>query len=159
MTGDPFTGQLQECHSVESINAFLQGEAQALSKLTGSMKIARGCCVGYLFTFATAAPAMLLVLYVRMANGMFCVPDACYTAIPTCPGNKWWPCCPTPTCMSLSSFLRPYPCNTQLCQATKRIKSSHDAQALAESIASIAHFLKLVDLCTRIVPTPAIDEI
>ncbi len=56
LADDPFTGQLQECDSVESINAFLQGEAQALSKLTGSMKIARGCCVCYVFTFCHRRP-------------------------------------------------------------------------------------------------------
>jgi hypothetical protein len=55
------------------------------------------------------------------------------------------------------SFLRAYPCDIQLSQAFKGV--SDDLDALVDLLESIEHFLRRLDIYTRVPPTPAMTEI
>jgi len=49
-----------------------------------------------------------------------------------------------------------YPCDIQVNQGAKGANSNHDA--FVDLLESIGHFLKRVDIYTRIHPTPTMDD-
>ena len=55
------------------------------------------------------------------------------------------------------SFLRVYPCDIQVSQAFKGV--STDLDALVDLLESVEHFLKRLDIYTKVPPTPAMTEI
>jgi hypothetical protein len=55
------------------------------------------------------------------------------------------------------SFLRAYLCDTQVSQAFKGVSADFDA--LVDLLESIEHFLKRLDIYTKVPPTPAMTEI
>ena len=55
------------------------------------------------------------------------------------------------------SFLRAYPCDIQVSQAFKGV--SADLDALVDLLESVEHFLKRLDIYTKVPPTPALTEI
>ena len=57
----------------------------------------------------------------------------------------------------LLSLLRAYPCNVRVSQAFKGVSS--DLDALVDLLESIEHFLKRLDIYTKVPPTPAMTEI
>jgi hypothetical protein len=54
-------------------------------------------------------------------------------------------------------FPRAYPCNIQVSQAFNGV--SDDSDALVDLLESIEHFLRRLDIYTKIPPTPAMTEI
>jgi hypothetical protein len=54
-------------------------------------------------------------------------------------------------------FLRAYPCEIKVSQAFKGV--SDDLDALVDLLESIEHFLKRLDIYTKVPPTPAMTEI
>ena len=87
---------------------------------------------------------------------MFHVSDAYSIVIPACGRNTNWPRYPT-QCMCSFSFLRAYLCDTQVSQAFKGVSADFDA--LVDLLESIEHFLKRLDIYTKVPPTPAMTEI
>ncbi len=59
--------------------------------------------------------------------------------------------------MCLVSFLRAYPSNIQVSQAFKGVDS--DLDAVVELLESIEHFLKRLDIYTKVPPTEAMTAI
>ena len=59
--------------------------------------------------------------------------------------------------MCIFSFLRAYLCDIQLPQAFKGV--SADMDDLMDLLESIEHFLKRLDIYTKVPPTPAMTEI
>jgi hypothetical protein len=55
------------------------------------------------------------------------------------------------------SFLRAYPCDNQVSQAFKGV--SADLNALVDLLESMEHFVKRLDIYTKVPPTPAMTEI
>ena len=55
------------------------------------------------------------------------------------------------------SLLRAYPCDIQVSQAFKGV--SDDFDALVDLLESIEHFLKRLDIYTKVPPTPAMSQI
>ena len=56
-----------------------------------------------------------------------------------------------------SPFLRTYLCDTRVSQAFKGVTS--DLDALADLLETVEHFLKRLNIYTKVLPTPAMTEI
>jgi hypothetical protein len=56
-----------------------------------------------------------------------------------------------------ASFFRAYPCDIQLSQSFKGVTA--DLDALVDLLESIEHFLKRLDIYTKVPPTPVMTEI
>ena len=54
-------------------------------------------------------------------------------------------------------FFHAYPCDIQVSQAFKGVSADFDA--LVDLLESIEHFLKRLDIYTKVPPTPAMTEI
>jgi hypothetical protein len=156
----PLAIQLQSCHSIESTTALLQGQAQAFSKFRGRDRAIKSInnTLSILTTLSDTAILgdsiglvrhNLLVVYSTALTVFF-------SALLTCEGDTRWSrhpsrcmfCSPVPMWLSFSHHVN---------QAAKGVLDSYDA--LVDLLESIEHFLKRLDIYTRIPATAAMDEI
>jgi hypothetical protein len=93
----------------------------------------------------------------QATGGVFHVSDAYSIAIPTCGCNTYWPRYPTCCMYPFPPFLRTYLCDTRVSQAFKGVTS--DLDALADLLETVEHFLKRLNIYTKVLPTPAMTEI
>ena len=87
---------------------------------------------------------------------MFHFADSYLIVIPTCACDTYRHRYPT-HCMCIFSFLCTYLCDIQLPQAFKGV--SADMDDLMDLLESIEHFLKRLDIYTKVPQTPAMTEI
>jgi hypothetical protein len=92
----------------------------------------------------------------QATDRVFHVSDACWIVIPTCGCNTYRARYPT-RCTYLSPLLRAYLCDTQVSQAFQGVTA--DLDALVDLLETVEHFLKRLNIYTKVVPTPAMTEI
>jgi hypothetical protein len=92
----------------------------------------------------------------QATNQVYYFSDAYSIAVPTCGCNTYRPWYTT-HCMFIFSFLRAYLCDIQVFQAFKGVTADFDA--LMDLLESIEHFLKRLDIYSKVPPTPAMTEI
>jgi hypothetical protein len=156
----PLAVQLQSCHSVESITAFLQGQAQAVSNLRESDRIMKSIktSVSILSPLSTADSLADAFDLVRQKAVM-----ACFTSLtgflqtfPPAKAIQSGLAILLVVC-ALLWFIWTHPCNIQVNQAANGVISSCDA--LVDLLESTEHLLSRLDVYMRVPPTPAMDEI
>jgi hypothetical protein len=157
----PFAQQLQDCESVESITALLQEQAQAFSKFRESDKIFKS-----LKGVVSALSGVSAIPALGQAIGMvsprqpiwlvFNVSDTYSIVIHTCGCNIYWPRYST-RCMYLFLPSTYVSCDTQVSQAFKGVTA--DLDALADLLESVDHFLKRLNIYTKVPPTTSMTEI
>ena len=106
MADHPLALQLQNCHTVESITAVLQDQAQVLSEFPGSDRVMTSIqsTVSILTRLSATASLSVDIDLVRQQPLVACSTALIvFTAIPNRESNIRWPCYPT-CCMS--HFLR-----------------------------------------------------
>ena len=90
----PFAEQLQNCHTVESITALLQGQVQALDEFKGSDRILKSLknIVSVIYSLsASAALGDAIGLVRRKLLMSVRISDTSLTAITPWQSNKCWP--------------------------------------------------------------------
>ena len=92
----------------------------------------------------------------RATDSLFDVSDAYMIVIPTRRCNTYWPLYPT-RCMYIFFPLRAYLCDIHSSQAFKGVTAHLDA--LVDLLEFVEHFLKRLNIYTKVPPTPAMTEI
>ena len=92
----------------------------------------------------------------RATDWVFHASDGYSIVVPTCACNTYWPRYLT-HCMCLFHFYLRILVTYKLPQAFKGVSS--DLDALVDLLESIEHFLKRLDIYTKVPPTPAMTEI
>jgi hypothetical protein len=91
----------------------------------------------------------------RATVSLFDVSDAYSIVIPTGRCNTYWSLYST-RCMYFFFLLRAYLCDTQVSQAFKGVAA--DLDALIDLLETVEHFLKRLNIYTKVPPTPAMTE-
>ena len=104
LVNHPLAKQLDECNSLESINAVLQEQAKGLRESrgdNGKLMKSLNCSVDVLYTLSISTVLGEGVGVVRSKqSSAFLVLDCYFSAIPACEGHIRWYCHPT-RCTSL----------------------------------------------------------
>ena len=156
----PLAMQLRSCDSVESITAFLQGQAQTLSGFEGRDRAMDAIkrIVSILTRLSATASLAIDIGLVRLKALVACSTTlTAFTAIPSHESSTRWSRHPTcRMCHSLRTCVGVL-VDIRVNQAAKGVTSAYDA--LVDLLESIEHFLGRLDIYTRIPPTLAMDEI
>ena len=104
LVNHPFAKQLEECNSLDSINAVFQEQTKGFRKLrrdNGKLMKSLNCSVDVLYTLSISTVLGEGVGVVRpKQSSAFLVLDRYSSAIPACEGHIRWDCHPT-RCTSL----------------------------------------------------------
>ena len=156
----PIEKQLKDCYSLDSISSVLQEHAQRFAKSQGDNGRIMKCLnrtIYVLYTLSTSTGLGEGTALVRPTSLFsFIVPHVYLKAVPTSKGRV---CrfrnlaCRT----SVSSFMRKYPCEASVNQATKDVSTSYNA--LIDLLESIENFLGRLDIYTNIPLTAAMTDI
>ena len=156
----PLAVQLRSCDSVESITAFLQGQAQIFSGFQGHDRAMNAIKSTVSILTRLSATASLAIDFglVRLQALVTCSTAlTAFTAIPSRDGSTRWARHPTCSmCQSLRTCVGAL-VDIRVNQAAKGVTSAYGA--LVDLLESIEHFLGRLDIYTRIPPTLAMDEI
>jgi hypothetical protein len=102
LVNHPIAKQLEDCHSLDSINVILQEQAKGLCEFRGDngrlMKSLR-CSIDALYTISTVLGEGISVVHPKQSSA-FLVPDRYSPAILACESHIHWHCHPT-RCMFL----------------------------------------------------------
>ena len=159
LANHPLAEKLQICQSVESVTTLLQDQALAFGEFRGSDKImntlksvvsalSRVAATGPLGHGISMVCSRLLIrcyMFRRLFDSLFRLHMQYILASVSC--SLYVPLL----------LLHAYPCNTHVSQAFKGM--SVDLDALVDLLESIEHFLKRLDIYTKVPPTPAMTEI
>ena len=154
----PLAKQLENCNSVESITAVLQDQARAFGEFKGRDRIMKSIrrTVSFLYNLsATAALGDDLGLVRQKTLTTFHVSDILVQALRPAKAIQTGLGVLLTVCTSIVP--RAYRYDIRVNQAANGMIASYNA--IVDLLESIEHFLKRLDIYTKIPPTPAMDEI